>query len=155
MKAYLVQHGKQVSKEENPERPLSDRGRADVGKVAAALTRIGIGIQEIVHSGKTRAEQTAEIMAAELKPATPPRRMEGLSPLDDVHPIAEDLKERDKDIMLVGHLPHLGKLVALLTAGTDSTPVVTFQQGGVVCLQRDEKGVWTVAWMLVPAIISP
>ena len=30
MKLYLVQHGDALTKESDPDRPLSDRGRADV-----------------------------------------------------------------------------------------------------------------------------
>jgi len=30
MRVYLVQHGEAVSKEENPDRPLSEKGAADV-----------------------------------------------------------------------------------------------------------------------------
>jgi phosphohistidine phosphatase len=57
-------------------------------------------------------------------------------------------------LILVGHLPHLGKLASLLTAGSESSSVVSFQQGGVVCLRSDEEVTdWAIAWMLVPEII--
>jgi phosphohistidine phosphatase SixA len=41
-----------------------------------------------------------------------------------------------------------------LITGDEEVPVVSFQQGGVVCLERDEKGHWSVAWMVVPEIIK-
>jgi phosphohistidine phosphatase len=155
MRAYLVQHGKPVPKEENPDRPLSGEGRADVEKVAAFLAKSGIATPEIAHSGKTRARETAEIMAARLRSGRPPGEMQGLSPLDEVHAVADELNRRSEDIMLVGHLPHLGKLASLLITGSDSGSVAAFQQGGIVCLYRDDKRRWGVAWMLVPDIISP
>ena len=39
MHLYLVQHGLAQPKDENPERPLSDRGRTDVGRMASFLAR--------------------------------------------------------------------------------------------------------------------
>ena len=43
MYLYLVQHGAAVSKEIDPERPLSQEGRAEVRKVASYLAA-GLGI---------------------------------------------------------------------------------------------------------------
>jgi len=57
--------------------------------------------------------------------------------------------------MIVGHLPHLEKFISLLVTGSDSSQVVRFQQGGVVCLRTHEaEKNWTIAWMLVPEIIA-
>lgn len=42
MRLYLVQHGEALRKEENPERPLSDRGQETVRRVAAFLRKIGV-----------------------------------------------------------------------------------------------------------------
>lgn len=153
MRIYLMQHGKPVSKEEDSDRPLSEQGRDDVERVAQFLQRCDVTIDEIFHSGKTRARQTAEIVMSRLNPGGAPKEKSGLSPLDDVKEIAGEINERDKDLLIAGHLPHLGKLVSLLVAGSDSVPVVTFQQGGVVCLERGEEGGWTISWMLIPNII--
>ncbi len=77
MKIYLMQHGKPVSKEENPDRPLSEEGRRDVGKMALLLHTCIPLPGEILHSGKTRAEQTAEIIASKLGPGMNVRKMDG------------------------------------------------------------------------------
>jgi phosphohistidine phosphatase len=37
---YLVQHGQAKTEEEDPERPLTDRGAADVGRVAEVAARV-------------------------------------------------------------------------------------------------------------------
>jgi phosphohistidine phosphatase len=153
MRVYLMQHGRPLSKEENPERPLSAEGKAEVEGMARFLGKCGLTVEGAYHSGKSRAEETAEIMISTLNPALTPRKKRGLSPLDDVKEIARELEENDMDLLITGHLPHLGKLVSHLVAGIESAPVVTFQQGGVVCLERDQEGRWTVAWMVVPEII--
>ena len=154
MRIYLMQHGKPVSKEEDPDKPLSEQGRDDVARVAQFLKRCDVTIDKIFHSGKTRARQTAEIVMSSLNPGETPKEKSGLSPLDDVKEIARQVNERDKDLLIAGHLPHLGKLVSLLVAGSDTIPVVSFQQGGVVCLEKGEEGGWTISWMLVPEIIE-
>ena len=154
MNIYLVQHGKPVPKEKDRERPLSDRGKDDVEKIANFLLKAGIEVKEVFHSGKTRARQTAEIMISRLNPGKEPQEKEGISPLDDVKLMAEEIKQSQKDFMVVGHLPHLAKLISFLTTGTDSNSVVGFQQGGIVCLRSDEnKTTWAIAWMLIPEII--
>ena len=155
MNIYLMQHGNPVPKEKNPDKPLSDRGRDDVGKMAGFLKKTGIQVEMVFHSGKTRARQTAEIMSSKINPGKEPQKRGGLSPLDDVRGIAEEIKQEQEDFMIVGHLPHLGKLISLLVTGSDSSQVVKYQQGGVVCLRTDEAGKdWAIAWMLVPEIIS-
>ena len=93
MRIYLMQHGKPVSKEEDSERPLSDEGRNDVERMADFLQRSGVRIEGILHSGKTRARQTAEIMVSRLNPGLEPQERPGLSPLDDVKEIADQIQK--------------------------------------------------------------
>ncbi len=153
MSVYLMQHGNPVPKEEDPDRPLSDQGKGDVERVAEFLKKSGVEVGVAFHSGKTRARQTAEIMLSKLNPEIQAQKRAGLSPLDDVKEIATQIKAAEKDLLIAGHLPHLGKLASLLVAGDEAVPVVKFQQGGVVCLQKDEGGDWSVAWMVIPEII--
>jgi phosphohistidine phosphatase len=154
MTVYLMQHGTPVSKEKDPERPLSDQGRQDVESSAEFLYKRGIRVQEVFHSGKRRAMETAEIMSARLNPGTKPKAMKGLSPLDNVREIADKINKEGGDLLIAGHLPHLSKLTSLLVTGNESIPVVGFQQGGIVCLKQNEEDGWIVAWMLVPEIIG-
>ena len=155
MKLYLVQHGKAKPKEEDPQRPLSREGRSDVERVARFLAEhsaAGVGL--IVHSGKTRARQTAEIMAGHLHPSGGVKEAGGLDPLAEPAVWGERLVTETSDLMLVGHLPHLDKLVSRLVCGNEETGVVVFQMGGVVCLSRDDSGRWRVAWMIPPDVVA-
>ena len=77
----------------------------------------------------------------------------GLAPLDEPEIWADRINSLDENILLVGHLPHLGKLAALLMSGDKEKSVVNFQMGGAVRLQRMAPGQWAVDWMLVPEII--
>jgi len=155
MRIYLMQHGKPVAKEEDPERPLSQKGREEVSRIAEALKKSGMQVSQALHSGKKRAEQTAEIMLSKLNPGGKLVLNESISPLDDPKKIASELSSISEDTLVVGHLPHLAKLVSLLVTGDQERPVVRFQQGGIVCLETDEqKGQWAVAWMVVPQLLG-
>jgi phosphohistidine phosphatase len=153
MRLYLMQHGKPLLEEIKPERPLSDQGRRDVAKIADFLKRVGVSVREIFHSGKTRARETAEIVAAALGPHVMVEERHDISPLDNVRRIAEDISTSHEDLLIAGHLPHLAKLTGLLVTANETVTVARFQQGGVVCLERDDAGKWAIAWMVVPEIL--
>lgn len=148
-----MQHGKPLSKEENPDKPLSEEGRRDVGKMASLLQSCTPLPREILHSGKTRAEQTAEIIASKLGPGVNVCKKRGLAPLDDVRGIGETLGQEVKDIMIVGHLPHLARLTSFLLGGGGLHGLVRFQQGGIVCLEREDAANWSILWMVVPEMM--
>ncbi len=152
MYLYLVQHGKAMDKEANPERPLSDEGRADVRKMASFIS--GIEVARIIESGKLRATETAEIIGNSLGKGT--EKGEHLSPLDNPGEWVGKLNEVSDNTMLVGHLPHLGKLASLLLVGAPEVDVVKFSPGGVLCLERNEgeNNGWTVQWMVVPDLLK-
>lgn len=151
---YLVQHGDARREEEDPRRPLSEKGCQDVGRMAAHLRRTKLRVDRIVHSGKARAEQTASILSGRIEVSGEISPIDGLSPLDDPWVWSERLRDMTGDVMLVGHLPHLGRLASLLLCGDAGRSVISFRMGGVVCLQRDGDGAWTVLWAIVPEIVA-
>jgi len=152
MKLYLMQHGEALREEEHPERPLTERGKEDVERVAAFLARAGIRIDLIRHSGKLRAAETANIVARQLRIPEVVAAVSGINPNDDVQPVAEELQRETQAIMLVGHLPFLSRLASYLLAGEPGKALVQFQMGGVVCLAQQE-GQWGFAWMVVPELL--
>lgn len=153
MNLYLVQHGEAVTEGVDPERPLSERGRQEVGAVARfAALNCHLNVARIQHSGKLRARQTAGILAASL--ALPePIEVDGLAPLDDPALWTSRCQELTESIMLVGHLPHLARLTGALLCGRPEAAPVRFQMGGVVALGKEE-GRWALRWMLVPDMVK-
>ena len=154
MKLYLVQHGDAVAKEVDPKRPLSDRGRKDVGPVGRFLAEARVCIPIILHSGKRRAEQTAELLATAVGASASPEKISGISPLDPVAPFAQTVNRWTSDTMVVGHLPFVGKLVSLLVAGNEATSVVAFRPGTIVCLEQDDDARWGLVWMIRPELVT-
>jgi phosphohistidine phosphatase len=154
MQVYLVQHGLAMSKEEDASRPLSATGREEVERVAQAAAAAGVRPESILHSGKTRAVQTAEIFAAHVKPTHGVQAAEGLDPGDEPHRMRERLKQADEPVMLVGHLPHLSRLTTLLLAGAPEREFVAFRNAGVVCLERQGNG-FALRFILTPELVVP
>ena len=152
MAIYLVQHGKAMPKEASPDPPLSEEGKATVAQIAGVAATHSVQPALIRHSGKARARETAEIIDSFLKPAGGIEATRGMNPLDDVITLAAGLSEKD-NVMLVGHLPFMESLTSYLITGSISKRVVRFQNGGIVCLDRDpERKEWYVRWTLVPEI---
>lgn len=152
MALFLVQHGKNLKKDVDPGQPLSDEGVSEVKRIAQTASNYNVQVDEIRHSGKQRALQTAEIFADYLQAPGGIHEMEGIKALDDVAPIAETI-EANKNIMLVGHLPFMERLTSYLTAGNQDITVMKFQNGGIVCLdQLDDSGDWAIKWTLMPNI---
>ena len=76
----------------------------------------------------------------------------GINPMDDVALFAETINP-DEDIMVVGHMPFLGKLTSLLLAGSPDMTVVKFQNGGIVSLVKgDDTDLWAIKWTLMPCV---
>jgi phosphohistidine phosphatase len=145
---YLVQHGEAKTENEDPERPLTDQGVDDVARVARhAVEQFGVRAGRVVHSGKTRARQTAEIWSGLLDAYI--ERADALAPKDDPTTWRQRLDAEADDLLLVGHLPYLARLAALLLTGVSDHSVIRFRQGGLVGLERTDQG-WVVSVVLPP-----
>ena len=153
MRAFLVQHGEAKSKDLDPERHLTEKGVRDVEKVSRFLEPLGLEVGAVWHSGKARAQETAETLGRSVKATQGILAREGLAPNDVVGLVKEELDRAEKDLMVVGHLPFLARLASSLVAD-ESAKVIAFRQGGVVCLERDEEGSWSVLWAVVPDLLG-
>ena len=147
-KVYFMQHGLAVDKADDPERPLSEAGIEQTGKIADTLRASGIVITRVFHSGKLRAAQTADIMATAMGlDAT--TMIEGLAPNDEVTLLSQKLDI--SDALYVGHLPHLERLAAYLVTGNEDAMIVKFQNSGVLCLEKTASH-YHVRWLLTPEL---
>lgn len=154
MYLYLIQHGEAKREEEDPARPLSEKGVRDVRKVASFVSsNTGIAAESIYHSGKLRAAQTAGIFSEYLKPAKGFLERDGLAPMDDPAMWAKRLETQLNDLTLVGHLPHLARLASLLVCGTPEAGAVNFHMGGIVCLKKEDSR-WAVDWIITPETVK-
>lgn len=153
MDVYLVQHAEAKPEQEDPTRPLTDRGREEIQRVARHAAAIGLQVPEIYHSGKLRAQQTAEILAEHLFPPRGIREVKGLAPMDDITEAKAVLEAAQEPLMVVGHLPHLSRLASALLVGDPRREVIRFRMGAIVCLSKTEGG-WVVKWILTPELVK-
>ncbi|MGA2016004.1 MAG: histidine phosphatase family protein [Opitutaceae bacterium] len=146
---YLIRHADAVSAEDDPERPLSAKGREQVGAVCAIL-RDGARFSpaQFWHSPLARSRETAELLAQGLGLSSPLVLTPGLEPEDNPGVIAAVLDREGRDIAVVGHEPHLGALAALMTSGTDGAAMpFPFAKAGVLALSRRGRG-WRAQWLV-------
>jgi phosphohistidine phosphatase len=155
MRIYLTQHGLAVPKDIDPDRPLSEQGRADVRRLAEFLDKAAIRVGQVLHSGKTRAEQTAAILAEVLLATGEPQAHAGLEPKDALEKLSPEIAFWSVDTLIVGHLPYLGRLASLLLASDPDRPMLAFQPGSTACLEKDAERQWVLAWMLRPELLAP
>lgn len=152
MRIYLVRHGAAVPHGQGfDDRPLSDAGHAEAQRVAEFLKTSNLHVKTIFHSGKARALQTAEHMATAVQHDAL-QQMSGLKPMDDPLPIAEQLKTLSDDVMLVAHLPFIGRLLALLVTGDAEQKCVLFNTATTVCLES-QADTFVVRWLIDPQLL--
>jgi phosphohistidine phosphatase len=145
---YIFRHGDAKPEREDPQRGLSDRGREEVTAICGVFSRINPQIEEIWHSGKTRAQQTADILAAGLKIEERVYPRSGLNPNDPLPPLVEELERRESNLAIIGHLPQLGKLISVLLLGAEQE-LLDLPSAGLVCLERTGDS-WRLNWFLTP-----
>lgn len=152
MAIYLVQHAECLPKDQDPEKGLSDLGTANATRIAEVAAGYHVPVSRILHSGKKRARQTAEIFSSFLTPTEGLSAIEGINPLDNAAIFGDRLDNRS-DTMVVGHLPFMEKLAAYLVTGQTDRPIFRFQNAGIVCLDiHPDSGGWVVLWALMPNI---
>lgn len=151
MRLYLARHGEAKGRDEDPERGLTDAGDDGVEKVSVAVARATTGArpERILHSGKKRARQTAEILARSLG-CSDVSETDGLAPNDDPGAWLGRLSEGG-DLMLVGHLPFMDRLASLLVCEDADRGAFRFVEAAVLCLESGEGSFgWKVVWMVTP-----
>ena len=152
LRLILVQHGLAETPDEGGEPELTALGRAEVRRMARCAMASGVSAQRLLHSGKLRAAQTADIFSAALHPSRSVDVVAGLAPKDDPGPIGELLEGEHGELLIVGHLPHLAGLAGLLLAGDAAARPIAFRNAGMVCIERVED-VWSLRWAMVPELL--
>lgn len=143
MKLFLVHHGDAVAPDVDPQRPLSTAGVAAATALAADAAARGAKPAVVWHSGKLRAKQTAEIFWRACNALALFSATRDLQPADPPMFMRDRLRAESRDVMLVGHFPHLPRLLALLLRHDDAS----FPQHGIVALEtKDEGERWEELW---------
>ena len=129
MSFYLIQHAKSKPKDVDPERGLTEEGIGEIERSASFFARSNFRVDEIWHSSKKRARQSAHIIKSKLGNVAI-KEMEGLLPKDDIGIIAQKL-DKEKNIMIVGHLPSLSLLSSFLLTDERELDIIDFKNAGI------------------------
>lgn len=157
MLIHLMQHGPCLPKELDPHQPLSPVGREMIHKSARAAQILGLRFELIVSSQKTRALQTAEIMADYT--GYPIERIEVSETVKAMAPARatiDFIREYDglDSILIVGHLPSLGSVSSTLLTGSEKLDI-HIENGGLMqinLLSGQERG--GLNWCMAPAQLA-
>ncbi|MGH7784206.1 MAG: phosphohistidine phosphatase SixA [Candidatus Binatia bacterium] len=147
MDFYLVRHGEALSESIDPRRPLTGLGRDNVEQLGREAAARGVQVSEIFHSGILRAQQTAAILAEVLQPSNGISERGGLRPEDDPSYAKAELEIAARPVMLVGHLPHMGRLAGYLAYDDPDRRIIEFAPATMVCFSREDQ-VWKLSWVL-------
>jgi phosphohistidine phosphatase len=161
MKLYLVRHAiaeDAAEYEDDSLRPLTEKGREKMKKIAAALRELGVAPDLIVSSPYLRASQTAAILAKELKYKEELAYSDSLVPMGEPDVMIGEINEKYSvdELMLVGHEPSLSALAGVLLAG-NAEIALNFKKGGVCCLAVDDLRYDRKAaleWLMTPKIAT-
>lgn len=155
MKLLCVRHGEANTADIDPERGLTLKGKEEVTSIAQYLQASQMNVDHIIHSGKRRAFETAEIFGKELGVSKLDQAQDLLGEESEVEPLAQMISAWTDNTMLVGHLPFMAQLVSRLVVGDPAIyPIVNFPPGAVVCLDQNENNRWIIDWCLRPSIVA-
>ncbi len=154
MRLYIVQHGDSLPKDIDPDRPLSDRGRADIQRLTEWLLSHNVQIAQILHSGKTRARETAEILRPLLTSPSQIYERQGLAPNDSPETFLHQLRDREKDTLVAGHMPFVARAVSQALTGAPDRQLVEFVPGSVVGIERSDRASWRLFMFARPEFFN-
>jgi len=137
MKVMLLQHGDAKPENIDPARSLSEKGEKQVEKAAEFFKRLPFYPDVILHSGKQRARESAEIICFALGGIRIEER-KGIGPNDDIMPMVSEIMRENRSLMIVGHQPFLGKLASALLQ--KDVPVVDLENASPLILKKIENG---------------
>lgn len=157
MELYFLRHGAAAPRgeweAEDSQRPLTDRGREDVAKMAVLLARTAPALDAIVTSPYLRASETAEIVAQHLG-------LEGrvvsdmlIAPGFNAGRLAKLIRQYPEAnaLLLVGHEPDFSTTVGELTGGR-----IVFKKGGMALVESAGESLKkaTLAWLVQPGVVG-
>lgn len=142
MIVYVMRHAEAVEASDALQdewRYLTGKGRRAAEKISSSISKIGPKPRLTITSPLTRAVQTAEIAAGKACRRNVVVTSELLLPGGDIAELASYLKGGTdaRRILLIGHEPQLGALVATLLGREEQT--ISLKKGACVALELDPK----------------
>ena len=154
MKLYLMRHGDYHADDIQKQGTLTEQAISKLKTMVEFLAPLQLEADRILHSGKSRAAQTANIIANAFKVHSSARVCNFLNPHDDLAQLLGEITEETQDLLVVGHLPFLGRLASKLLIGDEDKEIISFEAGTLICLEQVERKRWLIKWMLSPSLFK-
>ena len=155
MEVYLMQHGPNLSEDEDPEESLSPEGEAQVSKAAQAINKMGLTFDVVIASTKKRSQQTAAIVAEAIgfpvDGIVETEKVKAMTPAEETIHYLEQFQDK-QSVLIAGHLPSLAEVASsLLTSGSKTT--IQFERGGIgrIDVEALPTHEGRLRWYLTPA----
>lgn len=148
MKLYCIRHGVAESSVLDNKRHLTGIGRDNIHLMGKFLAAQKISIDQLLHSPKLRAQETAEILMPYVRPHT----MHATAALNHeacVNTLADYVNQWKKPTLLVTHMPLIASLINLLLFKDRLWPCIEFHPGTMACLHR-QRNEWSIDWVISP-----
>lgn len=162
MELYFLRHAIAIDRanpkyKDDAKRPLTAQGEQKMHCCALGMRALGLSFDTILCSPYVRARQTAEIVAQVFKLKS--AKINFTNALVSDAPFEILLQEirtdfpKSKNILLVGHEPHLSQCISsLLTNGNPFS--IDLKKGGLCHLSwypTEERGIAALNWLLTPS----
>jgi phosphohistidine phosphatase len=149
MHVYFLRHGEADWPNWNKpddERPLTERGKKEMKKIAAFLERLELSLDQIITSPLPRARQTAEPVASRFHLQL--REDELLQPGFSSSEFEQLVKKYPgEEIMVVGHEPDFSKTISALTGGS-----IKLSKAGLALIEVDATMRGRLLWLIPPKV---
>lgn len=163
MTLYLLRHA--IAAERDPkrysddgQRPLTAKGVARMRAAARGIRALGIRPRRLHASPLVRCMQTAEILAAELRPHPAVIPTPQLAPDGAARALLKSLHAEGprREVLLVGHEPDLSELASALLDGAGRRSFVQMKKAAFCRIDLDgvpEPGRGKLAYLLPPRVL--
>ncbi len=163
MKLFLLRHAHAKDSFPDEERQLSERGVAQLDRLAQSLSKeLFSSVAQVWHSPYCRARETAEIFSAKMAMSAPLVNSVSITPSGDSASLAKQIAKLscfDADLMIVSHNPFLELLASELLEPRNG--YVHFRKATLACLNLVEYpsdvkplGEWALDFLISASVLE-
>jgi phosphohistidine phosphatase len=160
MDIYFLRHAsagdnKAPTPQEDEKRPLDAKGIEQSKQMGRLLAALDLRPDAFISSPLTRAVQTAELVAEQLKGGSSITLDDALRPEASYEQFQDLLQHyaRQKTIIVTGHNPNQSEFLSFLISGGTAKSAVELKKGAVAKVDY-KQGKATLHWCITPKVLG-